>query len=63
MEWFKGVFNKVFKPSEIRLLMVGLDSAGKTTLLYKLKLGEIQAKHYFIVFIINMYFGLFIIDS
>jgi small GTP-binding protein len=27
--------------SEIRALMVGLDAAGKTTLLYKLKLGEI----------------------
>ncbi|KAF7366050.1 hypothetical protein MVEN_00481200 [Mycena venus] len=26
---------------EIRILMVGLDAAGKTTILYKLKLGEI----------------------
>lgn len=26
---------------EMRILMVGLDAAGKTTILYKLKLGEI----------------------
>ncbi len=25
----------------VRILMVGLDAAGKTTILYKLKLGEI----------------------
>jgi GTPase SAR1 family protein len=25
----------------MRILMVGLDAAGKTTILYKLKLGEI----------------------
>jgi len=25
---------------EMRILMVGLDAAGKTTILYKLKLGE-----------------------
>lgn len=34
---FKGLFNK----KEMRILMVGLDAAGKTTILYKLKLGEI----------------------
>merc|ERR1712070_379318 len=27
--------------SEMRMLMVGLDAAGKTTILYKLKLGEV----------------------
>ena len=27
--------------SECRILMVGLDAAGKTTILYKLKLGEV----------------------
>ena len=26
---------------EMRILMVGLDAAGKTTILYKLKLGEV----------------------
>jgi len=31
----------LFKNREMRILMVGLDAAGKTTILYKLKLGEI----------------------
>lgn len=35
---FKGLFGK----KEMRILMVGLDAAGKTTILYKLKLGEIM---------------------
>ena len=30
-----------FSKKEMRILMVGLDAAGKTTILYKLKLGEI----------------------
>lgn len=30
-----------FTKKEMRILMVGLDAAGKTTILYKLKLGEI----------------------
>lgn len=34
---FKGLFGK----KDVRILMVGLDAAGKTTILYKLKLGEI----------------------
>merc|ERR1712159_177642 len=40
-----SVFGKLFKgligKKEMRILMVGLDAAGKTTILYKLKLGEI----------------------
>ena len=35
------VFAKLFGKREMRILMVGLDAAGKTTILYKLKLGEI----------------------
>ena len=34
---FAGLIGK----KEMRILMVGLDAAGKTTILYKLKLGEI----------------------
>ena len=37
-----SIFAKLFNPKkEMRILMVGLDAAGKTTILYKLKLGEI----------------------
>jgi GTPase SAR1 family protein len=34
---FPGLYTK----KEVRILMVGLDGAGKTTILYKLKLGEV----------------------
>ncbi|XP_034559035.1 ADP-ribosylation factor 1 [Notolabrus celidotus] len=37
-----GIFSMLFKmKKDMRILMVGLDAAGKTTILYKLKLGEI----------------------
>jgi ADP-ribosylation factor protein 1 len=35
------VLSRLFGKKEMRILMVGLDAAGKTTILYKLKLGEI----------------------
>lgn len=35
------VFASLLGKKEVRILMVGLDAAGKTTILYKLKLGEI----------------------
>eukprot|EP01137_Pigoraptor_chileana_P019318 Opistho-2@80187 len=35
------VFANLFGQKEMRILMVGLDAAGKTTILYKLKLGEV----------------------
>jgi len=38
---FSSLFNKLFSKTNMRILMVGLDAAGKTTILYKLKLGEI----------------------
>ncbi|KAH0788941.1 ADP-ribosylation factor [Histomonas meleagridis] len=37
---FSGIYNKWFKNKDMRILMVGLDAAGKTTVLYRLKLGE-----------------------
>jgi ADP-ribosylation factor protein 1 len=35
--WIANLFPKV----EHRVLMIALDAAGKTTILYKLKLGEV----------------------
>merc|ERR1712006_42593 len=38
---FSQVFGKLVGKKDCRILMVGLDAAGKTTILYKLKLGEV----------------------
>jgi len=38
---FGKIFSRLCAKKEMRILMVGLDAAGKTTILYKLKLGEI----------------------
>jgi len=35
------IFERLFGKREMRILMLGLDAAGKTTILYKLKLGEV----------------------
>jgi len=36
-----SMFGRLFGKKQVRILMVGLDAAGKTTILYKLKLGEV----------------------
>ncbi|XP_042191169.1 ADP-ribosylation factor 4 [Callorhinchus milii] len=36
-----SIVSRLFGKKQMRILMVGLDAAGKTTILYKLKLGEI----------------------
>jgi len=38
---FSKFWQRLFSKKEMRILMVGLDAAGKTTILYKLKLGEV----------------------
>ena len=38
---FAKMWDRLFSKQEMRILMVGLDAAGKTTILYKLKLGEV----------------------
>ena len=39
--FFVKVFDPLFRKNEMRILLLGLDKAGKTTILYKLKLGKI----------------------
>ena len=39
--YFGKLFDMLAGKEEKRILMVGLDAAGKTTILYKLKLGEV----------------------
>ena len=35
------IVSRLFEKVEARILMLGLDAAGKTTILFKLKLGEV----------------------
>lgn len=35
------MIEKIYGQPEVRILLLGLDAAGRTTTLYKLKLGEI----------------------
>ena len=37
---FASIFKRLLSKKEVRILMLGLDGAGKTTILYKLKLGD-----------------------
>ena len=39
--FFSNVLERIIGKTEKRILMLGLDAAGKTTILYKLKLGEV----------------------
>merc|ERR1712217_484033 len=38
---FTKLWGRLLRKQEMRILMLGLDAAGKTTILYKLKLGEV----------------------
>lgn len=41
--FFSKVLDKIYGLGDQRILMLGLDGAGKTTILYNLKLGEVTA--------------------
>ena len=38
--FFSRLWNSLLRKKDVRILMVGLDAAGKTTILYQLKMGE-----------------------
>ena len=38
---FSSLAKLLFSPVEKRIVMIGLDAAGKTSILFKLKLGEL----------------------
>ena len=40
-QFFARLWEKLVDKTEKRILVLGLDGAGKTTILYKLKLGEV----------------------
>nr|CCM17979.1 ADP-ribosylation factor, putative [Leishmania guyanensis] len=40
-QWLASAFSSLMGKKEVRIIMVGLDAAGKTTIIYKLKLGEV----------------------
>ena len=39
--FFSKILSKLISKKEVRILMLGLDAAGKTTTLYNLKLGKV----------------------
>ncbi|XP_053138735.1 ADP-ribosylation factor-like protein 1 [Hemicordylus capensis] len=39
--FFSTIFSSLFCTREMRILILGLDSAGKTTILYRLQVGEV----------------------
>uniref|UniRef100_G1Q5I2 ADP ribosylation factor 1 n=1 Tax=Myotis lucifugus TaxID=59463 RepID=G1Q5I2_MYOLU len=58
---FANLFRGLFGKKEMCILVVGLDTAGKTTILYKLKLGEIMTTILITGFKNTQ--GLFVVDS
>ena len=38
--WFSSLFGSLFGKKEVRILILGLDNAGKTTILYRLQIDE-----------------------
>ena len=41
---FSKIFSVLFSDKEVRLLILGLDNAGKITILYQMQFGEVNVK-------------------
>ncbi|EME29656.1 ADP-ribosylation factor-like protein 5B [Galdieria sulphuraria] len=39
--WFAKLWRKLYRIQELKICMIGLDNAGKTTILYRLHLGDV----------------------
>uniref|UniRef100_A0A0D9VJU5 ADP-ribosylation factor n=1 Tax=Leersia perrieri TaxID=77586 RepID=A0A0D9VJU5_9ORYZ len=66
---FRKLFDAFFGTSEMRVVMLGLDAAGKTTILYKLHIGEVLSTVPTIGFNVekvqykNVMFTIYVVDS
>lgn len=58
--FFSSLFSNLFGTREMRILILGLDGAGKTTILYRLQVGEvvttIPSKYQFVLLILPLLF-------
>ena len=39
--YFSSLLSRLWSAKEVRVLILGLDGAGKTTILYRLQIGEV----------------------
>lgn len=56
---FSSIFSSLFGSKEMRILILGLDGAGKTTILYRLQVGEvvttIPSEYIVLILLVHVY--------